>query len=135
MNKVLLAGVAATGLAACAADDAAAMDIGWGLALDNEITTEYNIDAEHLDVTWAPEVSYELPFMSGLSTSAGMDIPVYNTTDEFAIADVFEEGSRPDLNLKTTYAIGDNFETYVKTGWDLNESELNDIVVGATFSF
>lgn len=135
MNKVLLAGVAATGLAACAADDAAAMDIGWGLALNNEVTTEYNIDAEHLDVTWAPEVSYELPFMSGLSTSAGMDIPVYNTTDEFAIADVLEEGSRPDLNLKTTYAIGDNLETYVKTGWDLNASELNDIVVGATFSF
>lgn len=131
MNKVLLAGVAAMTFAGTAS----AMDIGWGVSLNNEVTTEYNIDAEHLDVTWAPEVSYELPFMSGLSTSAGMDIPVYNTTDEFAIADVFEEGSRPDLNLKTTYAIGDNLETYVKTGWDLNASELNDIVVGATFSF
>jgi len=135
MKKVLFVGIAATGLAACAADEAAAMDIGWGLSLDNEVTTEYNIDAEHLDVTWSPEVGYELPFLTGLTSSVGMDIPVYNTTDEFAIKDVFEEGTRPDLNLKTTYAIGDNLETYVETGWDLNESELNDIVVGATFKF
>lgn len=135
MKKVLLASVVVAGVAACAADDAAAMDIGWGLSLNNEVTTEYNVDTEHFDVTWGPEVAYTIPMAPTVELTAGADVKVYNTTDDFALADTFEEGSRPDLDLGVSMDLSDNLEVYGKTSWDLNESEMGDIVVGATFSF
>ena len=129
MKKVLLAtAIAALGTSASAAD------LGWGLALNNDVTTEYNVDAEHFDVTWAPEVSYTIP-MAPVELTAGATVKVWNTTDEFALTDTFEEGSRPNLDLGASMDISDNLEVYGKTAWDLNDSELEDIVVGATFSF
>ena len=79
-------------------------------------------------------MSYTLP-MAPVELTAGATVEVWNTTDEFALTDTFEEGSRPNLDLGASMDISDNLEVYGKTAWDLNDSELEDIVVGATFSF
>ena len=128
MKKLLAAG----SVLALTTGTAHAMDLGWGLALNNEIKSEYNIDAEHIDITWAPEVAYT---WNSIDMSAGMTVPVYNTTDEFALTEVLDEGNRTDLDLEVGYNLGNGLDAHFKTGWDLNASELEDMVVGVTFSF
>lgn len=128
MKKLLAAG----SVLALTTGTAHAMDLGWGLALNNEVKSEYNIDTEHADITWTPEVAYT---WNAIDLTAGMTVPVYNTTDEFALTEVLDEGNRPDLDLKVEYTLGGGLVAHGKTGWDLNESELADMVVGVTFSF
>lgn len=128
MKKVLLAGAAMITLAGTAN----AVDLGWGLSLNNKVESTYNITDEHTDVTWTPSVGYT---MYSVSLSAGMDVPVYNTTDEFALLDTWEEGSRPDLDLAASYELGAGLVGKVEADFDLNETEIDDLTVGVTFSF
>ena len=128
MKKVLMAGAAVIALGS----PVAAMDLGWGVSLNNKVESTYNIDDEHMDVTWSPSMGYA---WNSINLSAGMDVPVYHTTDEFALMDAWEEGTRPDLDLEANYQLGSGLVAKFETGIDLNETELTDMIVGVTFSF
>ena len=53
----------------------------------------------------------------------------------FTIADVLEDGSRPNIDMSATYVLTEGWEVYGKTHWDIDASEMGDIKVGATLNF
>ena len=49
--------------------------------------------------------------------------------------DTLEEGSRPNLEFEVTYDVRENLELYGKTEWDIDDSERDEVTIGASFSF
>jgi len=103
------------------ANEIGATGISWGV----ETTTEYNIESEVLTLTTTPELNYT---MWNLDLTASSDIAIYN--EEFVLGD-----KNPTLDFEISKMMMEQVEIYAKTGYDLEKDEMNDIVVGATFSF
>ena len=66
--------------------------------------------------------------MWNLDLTASSDIAIYN--EEFVLGD-----KNPTLDLEISKMMMEQVEIYAKTGYDLEKDEMNDIIVGATFSF
>jgi len=103
------------------ANEIGATGISWGI----ETTTEYNTESEVLTLTTTPELNYT---MWNLDLTASSDIAIYN--EEFVLGD-----KNPTLDFEISKMMMEQVEIYAKTGYDLEKDEMNDIIVGATFSF
>ena len=84
---------------------------------------------------------YEPEITIGLATDWELDIGtkihIYDSTakDNFMLFDTLEEGSRPNLEFEVTYDVRENLELYGKTEWDIDDSERDEVTIGASFSF
>jgi len=124
--KFVAATVAALGLAACAADEAAAIELGGGLKAGGEIDMNYTTGVEE----WALEATPEVGF-----AAAGVVFTVGSTFDLMGLNedDVFKGldfGAEYDLG-----AIGVNgIKAYGEVSTDA-DFEFGDITMGVNFSF
>jgi len=105
-----------------------------GLRFGGESTAEYNADQEHMTLTLTPKATYAFGQMDFTASS---ELSMYDSAaaDHFAVANLLEEGSRPDLDIEATYYLQGGLSVFAKTGWDIDASERKDIIVGATFAF
>ena len=105
-----------------------------GLSFGGEANAEYNTETSSMAVTLTPEANYALGATTFTLSSA---LSVYDSTasDKWAITNVLEKGSRPDLDLGVTYDLRDDLEVYANTGWDIDAEKRKDVTVGVTFSF
>ena len=127
MKQLAVAGL----VLALSSTSAMSAEIWGGLSLDNEVNGEYNIDQEDLTINWTPEVGFST---WNIDLAVSSKIPVW-AKDELALADVLEEGSRPNIDMSATYVLTEGWEVYGKTHWDIDESEMGDIKIGATLNF
>lgn len=127
MKQLAVAGL----VLALSSTSAMSAEIWGGLSLDNEINGEYNIDQEDLTINWTPEVGFST---WNIDLAVSSKIPVW-AKDELALADVLEDGSRPNIDMSATYVLTEGWEVYGKTHWDIDASEMGDIKVGATLNF
>ena len=127
--KILLA---TTALIGAFATSASAIDWSW----ENEITAEYAVDAEKTSMVYEPEMTIGLA--TDWELDIGTKIHIYDSTakdDNFMLFDTLKEGSRPNLEFEVTYDVRENVELYGKTEWDIDDSERDEVTIGASFSF
>ena len=123
--------LATTALIGAFATSASAIDWRW----ENEITAEYAVDAEKTSMVYEPEITIGLA--TDWELDIGTKIHIYDSTakDNFMLFDTLEEGSRPNLEFEVTYDVRENLELYGKTEWDIDDSERDEVTIGASFSF
>ena len=123
--------LATTALIGAFATSASAIDWSW----ENEITAEYAVDAEKTSMVYEPEITIGLA--TDWELDIGTKIQIYDSTakDNFMLFDTLEEGSRPNLEFEVTYDVRENLELYGKTEWDIDDSERDEVTIGASFSF
>ena len=123
--------LATTALIGAFATSASAIDWSW----ENEITAEYAVDAEKTSMVYEPEMTIGLA--TDWELDIGTKIQIYDSTakDNFMLFDTLEEGSRPNLEFEVTYDVRENLELYGKTEWDIDDSERDEVTIGASFSF
>lgn len=130
MKKILLATAAVFAMAS----SAFALDFGTtGLALNTEVTSEYNLDTELFTVVSTPELAYSP--VEGLGLYVNTDLTLYNGTDVL----MFDESAFTGLTVGATYvpnvSLGKtSVELYIEADFDADLVR-EDAVVGATLSF
>ena len=124
-----------TTIAAMASANAAhAIDFGTsGVALNTEVTSEYNIDTELFTVVTTPELAFSP--MEGLGLYVNTDLTLYDGTDVM----VFDESAFTGLTVGATYvpnvSLGKtSVELYIKSNFDADFVR-EDTLIGATLSF
>ena len=130
MIKHLIVGATAVTLAACAAEEAAAIDLGAGLSLGATTDASYDIDAENMNLMFTPKLGYSA---WGADFGVGMDINVYDQ-EEFVLGDAFD---KPVIDFTVNYSIGmvEGLSAYGETSYDWDASDTVDTKVGVKFTF
>ena len=130
MKIQLIAAAAAITLAACAAEEAAALDLGNGLSVGATTDASYNIDTENMNLMITPEFGYAA---WGAKFTLDMDIDIYDQ-EEFVLGDAFEE---PVLNFGVDYNIGmvEGMTAYGETSYDFDAEDTVNTKVGVKFTF
>ena len=125
-----MVGATAITLAACAAEEAAALDLGNGLSVGATTDASYDIDAENMNLMITPKLGYS---NWGANFGVGMDIDIYDD-EEFVLGDAFEE---PVLDFTVDYSIGmvEGLTAYGETSYDFDKSDTVDTKVGVKFTF
>ena len=130
MIKHMIVGATAITLAACAAEEAAAIDLGAGLSVGATTDASYDIDAENMNLMITPELGYSA---WGANFSVDMDINIYDQ-EEFVLGDAFD---KPVINFGVEYSIGmvNGLTAYGETSYDWDASDTVGSKVGVKFSF
>ena len=124
----------AAAVLALSAGSASALDFGTtGVALNTEVTSEYNIDTELFTVVTTPELAFSP--MEGLGLYVNTDLTLYDGTDVM----VFDESAFTGLTVGATYvpnvSLGKtSVELYIKSNFDADFVR-EDTLIGATLSF
>lgn len=124
----------AAAVLALSAGSASAFDFGTtGVALNTEVTSEYNIDTELFTVVSTPELAFSP--IEGLGLYVNTDLTLYDGTDVM----VFDESAFTGLTVGATYvpniSLGKtSVELYIKSTFDADLLR-TDAVLGATLSF
>ena len=124
----------AAAVLALSAGSASAFDFGTtGVALNTEVTSEYNIDTELFTVVTTPELAFSP--MEGLGLYVNTDLTLYDGTDVM----VFDESAFTGLTVGATYvpnlSLGKtSVELYIESTFDADLVR-EDAVLGATLSF
>ena len=119
---------------ALSAGSAFALDFGTtGVALNTEVTSEYNLDTELFTVVSTPELAYSP--VEGLGLYVNTDLTLYNGTDVL----MFDETAFTGLTVGATYvpnlSLGKtSVELYIEADFDADLIRTNT-VVGTTLSF
>lgn len=124
----------AAAVLALSAGSASAFDFGTtGVALNTEVTSEYNIDTELFTVVSTPELAYSP--VEGIGLYVNTDLTLYDGTDVL----MFDESAFTGLTVGATYvpnlSLGKtSVELYIESTFD---ADLNreSAVIGATLSF
>lgn len=131
MKFVTLAAVAALTLAACAAEEAEAAEIGsTGISIGAELDNNYNFDTEDFTITLTPEVGYE---WRGLDFTASTDLEVLNNSTI-----TLTDQDLPTLDLGVEYGIGLwalDATVYGETGYNFETDDMSAVEMGMKFSF
>jgi len=116
---------------------AQAADLAPGLSLDTEVKAFRTVDAERNQITIEPELSWEPVVDGALSVTVSSLISAYDSTatDSFTLADTFDEGSRPNIDLGVYYQLNANATVYGETAWDIDAKDRTDVEVGVSFKF
>jgi hypothetical protein len=124
----------AAAVLALSAGSASAFDFGTtGVALNTEVTSEYNIDTELFTVVSTPELAFSP--VEGLGLYVNTDLTIYDGAEVMAFSgDAFEGltvGATyvPNVNLGKT-----SVELYIEADFDADFNR-EQAVLGATLSF
>ena len=124
----------AAAVLAFSASSAFALDFGTtGVALNTEVTSEYNIDTELFTIVTTPELAYSP--VEGLGLYVNTDLTIYDGSDLM----VFDESAFTGVTVGATYVPNVNLgsasvELYLETSFDADFNR-EDALVGATLSF
>lgn len=117
MNKVKTLAVATLAVLGMATT-AQAIDLGYGIALDNTVASEYNVTTETLTIDYTANFNYTV--VDGVVAWAEMS---------FAVQDIAYDG----VDFGATWSM-DDLSAYVKSSYTV-DNEFGDILVGASLSF
>ena len=130
MKKILLATAAVFAMAS----SAFALDFGTtGVALNTEVTSEYNLDTELFTVVSTPELAYSP--VEGLGLYVNTDLTIYDGADLM----VFDKSAFTGMTVGATYvpniSLGKtSVEMYIEADFDADFAR-ESAVLGATLSF
>tara|TARA_B100001250_G_scaffold407782_2_gene429120 strand:+ start:1896 stop:2279 length:384 start_codon:yes stop_codon:yes gene_type:complete len=99
-----------------------------GISIGVESVAEYNIDTELSTITIEPELGYDM--MGWVDLTASSKMSLYNGNDW-----LWDEDFEPTLNVKASRDIISNVSVYAKSGYSWSDSEMTDIVIGASWSW
>tara|TARA_B100001173_G_scaffold107751_1_gene93304 strand:- start:303 stop:686 length:384 start_codon:yes stop_codon:yes gene_type:complete len=99
-----------------------------GISIGVESVAEYNIDTELSTITIEPELGYDM--MGWVDLTASSKMSLYNGNDW-----LWDEDFEPTLNVKASRDIIANVSVYAKSGYSWSDSEMTDIVIGASWSW
>ena len=123
-------------VAAMAATSATAMDLPVpGLALNTDVVVEHKVDAEATQMDIKPELEFAPAAAAGLSLTAGMNIDVWDNTNNFTLDTEFDVMPTVDFGVSYVPAMMDNVELELGTAYDFEAKERAEITATATFSF
>ena len=115
-------------IVAVMASSASALELGYGLSLNNTATAEYNVDTEVMSLTTEPTLAYAAPY--GVGLSVGTELSIYE--DEFVDA-TFE--TMPTMDFRADKEVYTGLTVYGEVSYDLEAEVRSDAVVGVSFSF
>lgn len=121
-------------VAAMAATTATAMDLPInGLSLNTEVVAEHTVDAEASTVVATPEFVFAPSAISNLEMTAGMELNIWDNTNDFTLMDEFDV--KPEILLGATYMLRDDLELEAATSYNFEDKERGEITLTATFNF
>ena len=123
-------------VAAMAATSATAMDLPInGLSLNTDVVLEHKLDAEATQLDLAPELEFAPGAVAGLALTAGMNIDVWDNTNQLTLDTEFDV--MPTIDFGATYVPAgmDNLELELGTAYNFETKERTEITLTTTFAF
>ena len=121
-------------VAAMAATSATAMDLPInGLSLNTDVVLEHKLDASTTQLDLAPELEFAPSAVAGLALTAGMNIDVWDNTNQFTLDTEFDV--MPTIDFGATYQAMDNLELELGTAYNFETKERTEITLTTTFAF
>lgn len=117
MNKVKTLAVATLAVLGMATA-AQAIDLGYGIALDNTVAGEYNIDTEAFTLDYTANLNYTV--VDGVVVWAEMSVDI-------------QDPAYDGVSFGADWSM-DNISAYVKSNYSA-DNEFGDVLVGASLSF
>lgn len=121
-------------VAAMAATSATAMDLPVaGLSLNTDVVLEHKVDASTTQLDLAPELEYAPGAVAGLALTAGMNIDLWDNTNNITLDTEFDV--MPTIDFGATYQAMDNLELELGTAYNFETKERTEITLTSTFAF